>query len=269
MKKIFLIAVAALTGMATFAQDSTRTNMQLKNSKKLEKRERVNSLLRQEEEGEVVFNKHSIFGIKLASDGYGLSYEVGKYKTSRLTSVLQFELNEKKHIKEYKQNSYIDIFGNVNQIIYGKLNNFFQLKASYGEQYRIGGKSNKNGVAVSAIGVAGVSLGILKPYYVDVQKPGSDRVRKTFPEVSDSSYAVIGASGFTVGWGEVKLRPGAHAKAALRFDYGRFNEVVSAIEAGVNAEYYVSGVPQMILTKENKFFFNAYVSILFGRRRMK
>ena len=126
---------------------------------------------------------------------------------------------------------------------------------------------NKNGVAVTAIGAGGLSVGFLKPYYVDVQNQLGLRDRKKYPEIIDSGYQEVGATGFTVGWGELKIRPGLHAKTALRFDYGRFNEMVTAIEAGVNAEYYVSSVPQITGNKEKNFFFNAYVTILFGRRK--
>lgn len=264
-----LITLAVVTGFISLAQERPRPRSQSKLDKKSEKRERLNTLMKQEEEeGEIIFRKHSIFGIKLATDGYGISYESGKYKSNRLTTILQFELNEKKHPKEYKTSLNFDIFGNVNQIIVGKLNNFYQFKAGYGHQYRIGGKANKNGVSVTAIGAGGLSLGLLKPYYVDVENDARQRLRKRYPEILDSGYGRIGAAGLTVGLSEMNLRPGAHAKAALRFDYGRFNEMVSAVEAGLNAEYYASNIPQMARNKEKHFFFNAYITVLFGRRRL-
>ncbi|WP_315814392.1 hypothetical protein [Paraflavitalea speifideaquila] len=57
-------------------------------------------MLKMEEEGEIIFNKQSIFGLKLATDGYGLSYEWGKFKSNRVATIFQIELNEKKHPKE-------------------------------------------------------------------------------------------------------------------------------------------------------------------------
>jgi hypothetical protein len=75
------------------------------------------------------------------------------------------------------------------------------------------------------------------------------------------------SAGLTKGWSDMKVSPGAYAKAALRFDYGRYNEMVSAIEVGVTAEYYFKKVPQLIYTKEKQLFVNVYFSLLFGRRR--
>lgn len=274
VKKILMIVLVVMTGLVTFAQDN-RTNTQPRKNKKDEKRERVNTIMKQEEEeGEIVFHTHSIFGIKLATDGYGILYERGKYVSPKKTNLLQFELNEKISKKEEKTTTGFDIFGNVSQAKYGKANNFFQFKAGIGQQYTIGGKTNKNGVAVTAIYAGGLSLGLIKPYYVDVQRQSTrERLRVKFTDTlpQGDTYTIIGNSGFTVGWNELKLSPGLHAKTALRFDYGRFNEMVSAIEAGVNAEFYASKVKQMGLgtqyKSERQFFFNAYVALEFGRRK--
>lgn len=266
VKKLLLLSIGFICTTLSWAQTNPQSS---KKDKKTEKKERINALMKIEEEGQLVFNKHSIFGIKLNTDGYGISYEKGKFLTPRKTRVLQFELNEKKHPKEDKDAGSIDLFGNVNQYVFGKANNFYQFKAGYGQQYLIGGKSNKNGVSVSALWVGGLSIGLLKPYYVDaVDIVTEERSRKKFTDIEDlSQYYYLGASGFTVGWGELKIDPGAHLKTALRFDYGRFNEVVSAIEAGVNIEYYSKGVLQMVNNKEKNLFFNAYVTVLFGKRK--
>jgi len=272
VKKLLLLALAVSAGIASYAQQK---------DKKTAKQERIEARMQLEEENDPPFKKQHIFGIKLNSDGYGISYESGKYKTVRKTRLLQFELNEKFNPKEEKVTSSQDAFGNVSQVKFGKANNFFQFKVGYGQQYLIGGKANKNGVAVSAIYVGGLSLGILKPYYIDVQDQNTgEQLRYKFTDSipTNSNYAIIGASGATVGWSEVKFKPGVHAKGALRFDYGRFNETVTALEAGLNMEYYTSEILQMtyatqkgpnppFVSKQNKFFINAYITIEFGRRK--
>ncbi|HJU46153.1 MAG TPA: hypothetical protein VJ647_05170 [Chitinophagaceae bacterium] len=273
MKKLLLLALAVSAGIGSYAQQK---------DKKTAKKERIEARMKLAEENDPPFKKHSIFGLKLNSDGYGIAYESGKYITARKTRLLQFELNEKFHPKEEKVSSLPDAFGNVTHLKFGKANNFFQFKAGYGQQRLIGGKANKNGVAVSALYAGGLSLGILKPYYVDVEDAnnGNERIRYKFSDSipASSSYNIVGASGFGAGWGEAKFKPGIHAKTALRFDYGRFNETVTAIEAGVNIEYYTSEILQMtfptqigpnppFISKENKLFFNAYISIEFGRRK--
>lgn len=267
VKKIVLLLLTGILATTIWAQENPNPKSPTaKKDKQKARRDKINALIKLEEEGELVFNKQNAFGIKLNSDGYGLSFEWGRFKSNRVATIYQVEINEKKHPKE-KRFSWLSGF-NVNNVIFGKMNNFYQVKLGIGQQRVIGGKGNKNGVAVMAIYAGGVSAGLLKPYYVDaVDENTNERFRKTYPTISDSGYAVAGSSGFGTGWGEVKLRPGAHAKAALRFDWGRFNESVTALEVGLNAEFYSQKVPQMAYVKEKQFFFNAYVSLLFGRRK--
>lgn len=268
VKKLLLITLLGLVGWTTYAQDT----------KKAEKRERINALVKLEEENEPAFNKQNVFSIKLNSDGYGLAYESGKYITPRKTVLYIIELNEKYHPKEEKVTSDVDFAGNISQFKANKANNFYQLKFGYGQQRLIGGKANKNGVSVSAIYAGGLAIGILKPYYVDAEVvPGGENILYKFTDSipSDKQYYVNGSAGFTKGWGEVKFKPGAHVKSALRFDYGRFNESVTAIEVGINLEYYPSEITQMagyinnggFAYKKNNMFFNAYIAIQFGKRK--
>ncbi len=267
-----LIITAALAGMVSIAQDN-REPRQPRNDKKAEKRQQQNNILKhEEEEGEIIFRTHKVFGIKINTDGYGIMYERGKYVSPRKTNLLQFELNEKLSNREEKATISFDAFGNATQYKFAKANNFYQLKAGYGQQYTIGGKANKNGVAVTALYAGGISIGLIKPYYIDVENGVTrERVRTTFTDTAITKYGILSASGFTVGWRDLKLSPGLHAKTALRFDYGRFNETVTAIEAGVNAEFYSKQILLMgfsdLYKYEKQFFFNAYITIEFGRRR--
>ena len=261
MSTLILLAVVSL-----YAQDSTYVS---RRNKRDAKKERINNLIRMEEEGDLIFNKHNIFGIRLATDGYGINFEKGKFVTPTRTILYQFELNEKKSPKEHKVSASPDQF-NYSSLVPYKLNNFYIFKLAMGQQHLIGGKGNKNGVAVTALYTGGVSIGMLKPYYVDVQNTQTGETsRKTFTELQTDTLpdVVTGASGFTVGWGHLKIKPGLNAKGAMRFDYGRLNQTVTAIEVGLTGEYYFSKIPQVLLVPQKTFFFNAYVQIMFGSRK--
>jgi hypothetical protein len=77
----------------------------------------------------------------------------------------------------------------------------------------------------------------------------------------------LGSGGFWRGWSELKLQPGLFVKGALRFDYGRFNEVVSGIEVGVSAEMYAKDITIMALQNDKPFFLQAHIALLFGKRK--
>ena len=85
MKKIVLFLFAAsIVSTTLIAQTRQVTgSREKKQQKKNERRERINELARLEEEGEIVYNKQNVFSVKLATDGYGLGYEFGKFKSNR------------------------------------------------------------------------------------------------------------------------------------------------------------------------------------------
>jgi len=266
VKKLLFIVVATTSLLYSFAQDSTSKKGK-RDIRREEKRQKVNDMIKQEEEGVLVYKKQSIFGVQLRSFGYGFFYETGKMKSQRNTTVFNIGFSEIKHPKEDKLPNTSFFFGNP--YIYGKINNFYQLQVGFGQQRILGQKGNKNGVAVSTVYSGGLSFGLLRPYYIDVDDNGITRTIKYTPE--DSALFVggfiFGSSGLGKGWGEMKFKPGAFAKTSLRFDYGRFNEVVSGIEVGVSLELYSSKIPVMLFQKEKQFYLQGYIALLFGRRR--
>jgi len=271
MNKILLIVLASIVTLQLFAQNGPDSARMLSRSNKQNARkERMNNMLRMEEEGDLIFNKHNIFGIRLATDGYGISFEKGKFKSPSKTLLYQFELNEKHDPKEHHISATSDGI-NFSSVVPYKLNNLYEFKMAIGEQRLIGGKGNKNGVAVTYLYTGGVTVGLLKPYYLDVQNQITGATyTKTYAQLATDTAEddfITGASGFTVGWGNLAFKPGVNAKQALRFDYGRLNQTITAIECGLTEEYYFSKIPLVYMVKQHSFFFNAYVSILFGSRK--
>lgn len=268
VKRIVLTLVAAIVALSLWAQSNPVSKRDMKKEKKNERRERIDELARQEEEGEIVYNKQGVFGLKLATDGYGLGYEFGKFKSNRKSILFGLEISEKKHPKEKREGFFTG--GNdlrVNYVSFGKTNTFYQVRLGAAMQQVIGGKGNKNGVSVSAIYGGGLALGMVKPYIVEAQMMNGEKVPSRYPTIIDSNYIEVRAKGIAGGWDELKIRPGVYGKAAMRFDYGRLNETVTAVEVGLSAEYYANAISQMLYNKDKQFFFNAYVALLLGRRK--
>jgi len=243
----------------------------IRNQKKEEKKEKVRQLIMQEEQGAIIYQKQSVFGIKLNTDGYGAFYELGRQKTPRKSNLYSLEIGERKHPKEEKITSALGGYLS-NPYVFGKINNFYYAKLGYSQQCLIGNKGNKNGVAVSAIYGGGLSAGLLKPYYLKVSNSNTNEVEDVKYNNNDDVFlddqdVILGSSGFGKGFGEMKVTPGAFVKTAMRFDYGRYNELVSAIEVGLNIEVYSKKMPVMLLNKEKLLFFNAYAAIAFGKRK--
>ncbi|KAA2241906.1 hypothetical protein F0L74_18780 [Chitinophaga agrisoli] len=274
MKKLhvflFLLLVAGSLQAQTDKKDAKKQEREQRKLKRI-------SLFRELEEGENNYEREFSMGGRLNTDGWSGFLELGYRKNRKVVNYFQFEFAEKKDPKEDKKPGRFVPVGNFayteKPYIYGKQNNFYQAKLGVGQRYLIGGKGNKNGVEVNAIYYGGVSIGLLKPYYLKVQDPANDEERDvkygTNPDL-DSAFVdpskIIAGAGFGKGWGEITVVPGLHAKAGLRFDWAKFNEVVSALEIGVNAEYYTKDVPILVDQTGKKFFFNAYLSLQFGKR---
>lgn len=250
------------------AQDSTGNRNSSRSDRQAEKRQRINSIIKQEEEGNLSFSKQSVFGIQLRTNGYGAFYELGKRRSPRYTNIYSIEITEIKHRKENKLGGAENFFSN--SFIYGKEFNFYQGKLGFGQQYILGQKGNKNGVAITASLSGGLSLGFLKPYYLEVDDANNGA--RTIKYADDSTLflsigSINGGAGFTKGWNELKLKPGAFIKTALRFDFGRYNEKVQAIEIGMSLDAYSQKIPVMILNKPQQLFFQGHIAFVFGGRK--
>ncbi|MBN8689038.1 MAG: hypothetical protein J0M10_18655 [Chitinophagales bacterium] len=270
MKKLSLFLLLSAITVSVYAQDST-SRVYSKTEKKEARREKVRTMIRQAEEGVLVYHKQSIFGVQGRTNGYGFFYELGRMKTNRKTNIYRVDFTEIKHLKENKVQTSNGFIFFSNPFIYGKVNNFYQLTFGFGQQHMLGQKGNKNGVAVSAVYNGGLSLGLLRPYYLEVVDPVTNESKMIKYSQADSALflgpTIMGGGGLGKGWGEMKVKPGVFAKAALRFDYGRFNETVSGIELGISGEWYTSKIPIMARQKDRQFFFQGYIAFLFGRRK--
>ncbi len=281
MRKLFFILLAIVATLPSFSQKS-------KKDKLMERKKRINALVKQEEEGVVAYHKQTAFGIKLTTDGYGGFYEVGRSKSVKKALLFQFELTERKHSKEEKQSN---ISIPSSPFVFGKINYCYPLKLGVQQQYLLGNKTNRNGISVTGNFGGGISLALLRPYnleindlkngtrkYIRYQSSDSTLYSSTgrsshvpdsilFTNSSILSFLQVSGAGFGKGWNQMTVTPGVYAKASLRFDYGKYNELLNALEVGVMAEFYNKAIPQLVYSKPKQLFISAYVSILFGKRK--
>lgn len=247
----------------------------IKMEKRNARREKINQMVKAEEEGAIVYDKQQVYGGKLFTDGWSVFFEGGKRKSPVSGSWYLVELGERKANNEDKAADALNAAIFLGRpLVYGKQNMFFHTKFGFGKQHLIGNKANKNGVAVMALYGGGLSLGLLKPYYIDKLDGRSGQyvtiAWQGDKSRNDSLFLDTGTpsngAGLWKGIKETKIRPGVFAKAALRFDYGRFNEMVSAVECGFNVEFYPKEIAIMVNNPTRRFFANLYVGIEFGRR---
>ena len=87
MKKIFLILIAFSGTMVAIAQEKTTPTR----TKKEIRRDRIDAMTKLEEEGVITYKKHTVYGGKFTSDGYGAFMEIGRAKSVRTALLFQLE----------------------------------------------------------------------------------------------------------------------------------------------------------------------------------
>lgn len=222
----------------------------------------------------ILFRKENSFGVTAHSGGFGIVYRNARHVSVWRKRVIETEFVSMRHPKQTKvvneQTS-----GDAKPFFYGKLNYVYLLRVGYGMQKVIFGKAEKSGVEVRYNLFAGGSLGITKPVYNDVLIDTEDPNIKT---VSTKRYDPLdehqqnvsdfyGPGGYFLGFDQLSLYPGAYAKFSLSFEYSTIHQKVAIIETGVVADGFLKTIPIMAYTKNNPYYVNLFVSLLWGGKK--
>ena len=220
------------------------------------------------EEKPVLLRKEFTFGVNLHTSGWGLEIKRGRNITGFKKLMFEAQIVSMKHSKEFKQvNPY---FENSKSFVYGKLNTFTIIRASTGVRHTIYSKADRTGVEVRFNYMGGVSLGILKPVYLEIftrdnSVSGYTTEEKYHPDKHfvDNIY---GRAPFTLGLDQIKFHPGAFAKAGFNFEYAPYHEDIKAVEVGAALDAYFTKAPIMALTENKRFFLSFYITFLYGKK---
>ncbi len=244
----------------------------------------------------IIYDRETVFDLRLLSDGYELGVNIGRLKTYYRTEFFHFGIGELKHHREFKNRDGIvgggtSIGRNSRSYVYGKQNNFYALRAGYGVKRYYSEKARKKGLAIGVSYEGGPTLGLLKPYFLEINRANMDGQNGPSIERFNGDNAnfflntdrIFGAAPAINGFSEIKVRPGVHLTGALHFDWGAFDQYVKAIEVGIAADIFFQNVPILIDEAEftalgptlnvepinvsnRPYFLNFYISFQLGKR---
>jgi len=231
----------------------------------------------------VVFNEETTIDLRLNTNGWSIGYskaEIVQYDRIKWQGI---EIGELKHPKQDKRTFDLLAFGATGasnrSYIYGKQNNLFTLKYNIGRKRYFTDKAERKGAAFGISYSGGPMLGIVKPYLLDVvtrdvNDDGSisrDVVPLQYDGTNDDIFLdpneVVGPSGFTKGWGQLKVQPGLHGKVAMHLDWGAFEKVVKGLEMGLQVDFFFKEVPLMIIEDNSQLYMNLFISAHLGKRK--
>lgn len=233
----------------------------------------------------VLYKKSWSAGIRLRSDGFALGAEITRSKRFKRSWLIQTQFSYFWHPKQVKQQSQYggggggNLFGSdgFKPFIFGKQNTLFTLYLGAGQKFLLAEKGRNHGVQLFFKYAGGFTLGILKPYMVEVVDTASIR-GNTFsntvllgyePENPNSLFLerdyIVGAAGFGKGW-KLKAQPGIHVEVGMEFDFGKNESFIKELEIGVASDFYFKKVPVMV--DKNKFLYpSVFVGVQLGKRK--
>jgi len=283
MKKVVSFAIAFFVGFSFLTAQTFQSNKFDSNYRGL------------------VYNKEFTMDARLHTNGFALAANFTKIKTYYKSAYFQLEIGDIKHPKEYRQNSDSQIVsqGTPQSYILGKENALYAIRAGYGRIRYYSEKAKRKGVSIGINYEGGATLGLLKPYYLDIRQtdPGGPGLIPTRAERFNPNEPcdfldpsrIYGSAGFFKGLGELDIRPGLHGKVGVHFDWGAFDEFVKAIEAGIMIDVFFQKIPHLIHINQDiydimdvncphlqpaqiennpnrQIFLNLYVSLHLGKR---
>lgn len=224
----------------------------------------------------IVYTKETAFDVYLHTAGMGFGMKFGDIETYYRTSYYHIEFSTIRHAKEVRQSNRVSQFNVLSRpYVYGKQNSFFTLRAGMGKKRYFSEKAKRRGIAVGVNYQGGLSLGMVKPYYLELRSSENGefspvRSEKFTSENRDrflDRTLIEGHSGFFTGLEELNFIPGIHAKGGIHFAWGAFDEQVKALELGIMIDVYFSDVPIMIIEDNKPYFMNLYLNLQFGNRK--
>ena len=220
-------------------------------------------------EQKIFYRNEKTMALLLSTNGFGFDFSYAKRLDGYKKILYQIDIVEIKHPKEVKFSYASSLFQTSSGFVYGKLNKFFDLRIGTGLQKEIYRKIDRGGVSIRKNFTLGADIGFEKPqYYVMVDYiSGITEVRTTrkFDVSNHSSNNIERNASFFMGFREIRVTPGAFAKYSFTFEFGKYDEVINAIEGGIVVDAFPRPIKLMAFNNHDFIFVSLYLSYRFGK----
>ena len=234
----------------------------------------------------IVYDRETTFNFTAMTNGWELGMDFGKIQTYYKTKYFRVSVGELKHPREKRsdfQGSGRPGLVSTRSYIFGKQNNLYTVRAGLGTKRFLSEKSADKGVAVGINYQYGPTLGLLKPYYLEVfvveGLTGQNTRTLRYTEENAARFTnpagIQGGSNRLTGFSELKPTLGLHGRFSVHFDWGAFDEFVKAMDVGVAADFFFQQTPIMVddfgidaeVVENRNLFLNLFVTLQFGKRK--
>lgn len=222
--------------------------------------------------------KTLLFGAKANTNGWsGCVYYLKRLSgtTSNLWQFSFSEIQHEKQIKEQGTGTTLTALGNPSPFVFGKINNLYTLQVGFGKEHLLLPAVVEGNISVSFRYNYGISLAMLKPYYLKLiytdTGAGTPYLKEQKFNGSDSAKflnanSILGASKWSKGISEINYVPGIYLDAAICIQPGKNKLFVQVITLGANVAYYAQSLPIMADLKAYPWQASLYAGIALGKR---
>ncbi|MCX6350728.1 MAG: hypothetical protein NTX03_02580, partial [Bacteroidetes bacterium] len=153
--------------------------------------------------------------------------------------------------------------------VFGKLNNCYLLKGSFGGKSVLADKNNEKAIRISVNYTAGAVLCLLKPAYFEIAKDNNENTPQyqKFNAVDDKQHTnIIGKAPIEIGITEMGGIMGLGGKTSLSFEMGKTPLNFYFIELGATIDAFPVAVPIFAYENNQRIFVNLFVAVGLGKR---
>lgn len=222
-----------------------------------------------DDQQKIFYRNERTFAALLNSTGLGGNFRYAKRITAFKKTLYEIDFVNIKHPKEEKiSTSATTLAGR--SFVYGKLIHFYNLRAGLGLQKELFQKFDRGGISIRYFYNFGPTLGIKKPIYYNIYVIAADgRIVDEKTEKFDITQhidpRIMSKASYFNGIDEITFTPGIYVKAGFTFEFGKYDEIIHALEAGMILDAFIQEIHIMAIENNKQVFFSLFVSYRFGK----
>lgn len=209
-------------------------------------------------------------GIQLHTRGWGGTFTYSKFNTFKIKKTYSIDFVSMKQGKEYKKRSAND--DRAKGYYYGKLNTLNILRLNKGTKKIIYEKKRKQGIQIAYNFSYGVTLGLIKPVYLEVLKVNSNQdvkiVTEKYNPQEHNVNNIYGRSSNLTGLSELSIIPGVNIKTGFIFEFANDRERIKSLELGFGLDAFYKRIPIMTEVKNNFLYPSIFLNLQFGKKTL-
>ena len=216
---------------------------------------------------DILYTNSIGFSAFVHTQGAGLNFRYGKFKTAKSSTSFAFDIFYTKHIKEELTSN--PLYSEALPYNFGKINSMFTTRLLIENRKEITPKLRYGAVQVGYLYRYGLNLGFLKPVYLDIGYPDLPyeyTLTEPYNPEEHNYDDIYGRASWINGLDELKVVPGLHGGFGLFFEYGNERGQTNSLEVGTYFDVYLSEM-EIISTEfvdANRIFAGFYIKIEMG-----